>query len=133
MLPNFVQGDVMDMDYEDGHFGTVVLGEFLEHCTFEAAEKSLRECVRVLKDDGKIVVTFPRDSRPPEQQHSKDKLVNWAEGITSWHQTVWEDAMLEELFTKVGLVEESRTHLRLFCGHPHLGMILRKSNGEPGA
>lgn len=106
-IPNFQQGDVLNMSFEDGHFGTIVLGEFLEHCMPGAAKAALLECHRVLKDDGKFVVTFPLDSRPAHSQHAKHLLKVIVEGetghdVTVWHQQVWEDELILPLFTECG-------------------------------
>lgn len=107
VVKNFVQGDVLDMQFEDGHFGVVVLGEFLEHCTIPAARRALFECRRVLADEGYLALTFPLDDRAPEAQHGKHLLKIIVEGetghdITVWHQTVWEDEMLEGLLDDTG-------------------------------
>ena len=115
-IPNFQQGDVMNMPFTDRKFGTIVLGEFLEHCVPQAAKDSLLECHRVLKDDGKMVITLPLDGRPAEAQHAKHLLKIIVEGetghnVTVWHQTVWEDPMLEELFASTGFEEVLREPL----------------------
>lgn len=136
-LPNFVQGDVCNMTmFEDEFFGTVVLGEFLEHCKVPAAARALKEVRRVLKPDGFVVVTFPLDPRPPERQHSKHHLKVYLEGesgedFTVWHQTVWEDDMLVKLFEETGFQEVRRSALVYsFVGalrNPNgWGMVLEK-------
>lgn len=127
-LPNFVQGDVCNMTmFEDKHFGTVCLGEFIEHCKVPAAERALKECHRVLKDDGLLVLTFPLDHRPPEKQHAARHLVTYLTGdsgsdITVAHQTIWSQEMLEDLFKVTGFTEISRTELIY-------GFITNKPNG----
>ena len=116
-LPNFVQGDVCDMHmFKDGHFGTVVLGEFLEHCVVGAARRALNEVRRVLADDGTVALTFPLDPRPPEAQHAKIHLKIYVKGetghdMTVWHQTVWLDPMLASLFEDTGFKEIHREPL----------------------
>lgn len=107
-IPNFVQGDVLNMHWEDGHFGTIILGEFLEHCVPAAAEAALAECKRCLKDDGVLAVTFPLDGRPAKAQHAEHLLKVIVKGetghdITVWHQTVWEEEMLLPMFERLGL------------------------------
>ncbi len=113
-IPNFQQGDVLDMKaFEDGHFGTIVLGEFLEHCVPAVAKVALLECKRVLKDDGRFVITFPLDGRPAKAQHAEKLLKVIVEGetghdITVWHQTVWEEDMILPLFEECGFEVVSR-------------------------
>jgi len=108
-LPNFVLGSVLEMSahFKEGQFKTIVLGEYIEHCVPAVVKKSLLECKKVLSDDGMLILTFPLDARPPKSQHAERHLKVWLEGetghdITVWHQTVWEDDMLEELFSETG-------------------------------
>lgn len=121
---NYVEGSVFDLPYRDGEFQTVVLGEFLEHATYEAGVRALKECRRVLKPGGFLVVTFPLDGRPngvnrpgdPEGADDAD-LVNlkesgeWSNGVTVHHQTWWSNKMLHDLMTEVGFREVERTAL----------------------
>jgi ubiquinone/menaquinone biosynthesis C-methylase UbiE len=117
-IPNFVHGSVLDMSelYEDGHFRTVILGEFIEHAVYGAALQAMKECYRVLSDDGVLCLTFPLDDRPAEAQHAKHLLKVWVEGETGkdvvvWHQHVWEDDELKKLFEESGFVEIHRQQL----------------------
>lgn len=127
-LKNFVLGSVFDMNmFEDRKFGLIILGEWLEHTTQAAARKGLLECRRVLKDDGRLVLTFPKDHRPPEKQHGEGQLFTWVEGVTSWHQTVWEDNLLLDLFKDTCLIEQERVEIGY--GHSEgLGLVLSKSS-----
>ncbi|PKO07307.1 MAG: hypothetical protein CVU41_01005 [Chloroflexi bacterium HGW-Chloroflexi-3] len=54
---SFIVGDAMNLEYSDNSFDTVILGEILEHLTHP--EKVLIEAKRVLKEDGKIIITIP--------------------------------------------------------------------------
>ncbi len=109
-LPGFVHGSVLKIPFEDGHFNTVVLGEFLEHCEHPVAMQALEECTRVLNYGGKLIITYPKDPRPKEGQHPEELLIEWSPGITSWHQTVWPEeevcANLKKLGYRVEKVEE---------------------------
>lgn len=114
-IPNFIQGDALDLPFENESYNTVVLGEFIEHCIPAAAVKAFEEAWRVLTPQGLLIVTFPLDHRPPHAQHAKDQLVVTVAGetgtdITVWHQTVWTDEMLESLFVATGpwIVEEKK-------------------------
>lgn len=116
-IPNFVHGNALELPEKwTGLFHVVVLGEFIEHCVFDAARKALREAVRVARKDGKVVVTFPLDSRPPEAQHAPEEIRTLVEGetghdITVCHQTVWTDMMLSRLFVEAGVREVLREPL----------------------
>lgn len=124
-LPNFVQGDARKLQFPDGEFAAVVMGEFIEHCIAEVGIVCIKEAARVLSDGGLLCLTFPRDSRPPHHQHAREHLVQWAEGITSWHQTVWEDDMLSDAFAQAGLEELSREPIDYSTSHG-LGITLKK-------
>lgn len=50
-------GDVYDMPYKDNSFQTLTAGEILEH--LEHPNKFLKECKRVLKKNGRIIITTP--------------------------------------------------------------------------
>lgn len=104
-VANFRVGDACNLPFGDSSFDILVLGEFLEHCPYESAVLALSEVKRVLTDKGKAVLTFPYDSRPKEVQHEPHLLVTWKHGITSWHQSVWDDESLERLLKEVGLRE----------------------------
>lgn len=107
-IPNFVQGSALDIPFEPETFDVVVLGEFLEHLLPHTARRALLEAKRVLRKNGKIVLTFPRDHRPPEAQRPKNELIDYGDEITSWHQYVWEEDDLESLFYDVGLREVAK-------------------------
>ena len=135
-LKNYVQGDVLALSsqFPPETFKTVVLGEFLEHCVWDAAFKALTEIRIVLADDGVLVVTYPLDDRPKEVQHAADKLVATVEGetghdITTWHQTVWEDEKFNDLIEKTGWRIEQKSDIQygFVARNPGgYGMLLKK-------
>ncbi len=131
-IPNFVQASVLEMPFDDKSYRTIVLGEFLEHCTFAAGLAALKEVRRVLTDDGRVVVTVPRDPRPKDAQHPPHQLKTYVdEGdirITSWHVTVWNDNDFNLLLSQAEFVElpEHRQVLNYgFCDG--FGACLRKA------
>jgi SAM-dependent methyltransferase len=125
-IPNFVQGSALELStlFEEGQFGCVVLGEFIEHCVFSAAKTALLEIRKVLRDDGWLLLTFPLDGRPPSQQHGAELIFTVVEGetgkdITYYHQTVWGDDDLERLFSETGWKIHHRTPMDYgFVRHP---------------
>lgn len=110
-VPNFIQGDAMDLPFDDGSYKLLVIGELLEHCTLDAATKVLQEAKRVCHPEGYICLTFPLDGRGKREQHPEHLLIEWANGITSWHQTVWHEGLQDHLFKKVGLTVVSRSKI----------------------
>jgi SAM-dependent methyltransferase len=126
-IPNFVCGSLLNIPFGDSHFGTVVLGEILEHCPTAAADRIMQEAKRVLQDEGRIEVSIPLDPRPPEVQLEPQLLITWEGGITSWHQNVWSDDKFADLLARNGLEElpEFRETLHYgFCSGT--GAVLRK-------
>jgi SAM-dependent methyltransferase len=125
-LPNFIKGSATAIPFEDGSFGGAIIGELLEHCLPHKALQILIEAKRILRkatDDwraGELIVTFPLDYRTKEVQHDRDKLVQWDDGITSWHQTVWEDDKWATLITAAKLSEIHRLPLD-YPGMEHKG------------
>lgn len=133
-IPNFVRGSALNLPFPDGKFGCVVLGEFLEHCFYEDALLALQEAHRVLRKDGRLVLTFPQDNRPKEIQRSPDQLRVYESRITSWHQTVWTWPDLHRLFAESGFDVVSYEDLRyVVCDWAGqecmgLGVFLRKAD-----
>ena len=51
-------GDMLDLPYDDGHFGCVLASEVLEHVADD--DRAIAELVRVLAPGGTLAVTVPR-------------------------------------------------------------------------
>lgn len=132
---NFELGDIFHMRYEDRSFKTVILGETLEHCTYESAVMVLKECTRVLAEGGRLVLTFPLDARPNEEQDYFSRLPDdhqehvYSNGITRRHQTYWDMLSLYRLFDEAGLVDAEKRTVLLYlftspvCG---FGCVMKK-------
>lgn len=55
-----VQGDIFDMPFEDGTFDHVISLGVLEHFEDKAVQrKAIQEHMRVMKDDGRFLITVP--------------------------------------------------------------------------
>jgi SAM-dependent methyltransferase len=64
----FLQGDVHDLPFDDGTFGLVVCFEVIEHV--EGRDEVIGELVRVLADDGLLVLSSPnRGAYVPGNPH----------------------------------------------------------------
>ena len=84
-VPNFVLGSILDIPAHDSAYATIVLGDVIEHGTYDLVLTGLRECWRVLRDDGWLVITVPQDKRPKELNHPPHQLITYPGGFTSWH------------------------------------------------
>lgn len=101
---NFVNASVFDLPFDDDHFASGVLGDLLEHCYFEPAVKMFKELRRVIRPGGPLMLTFPLDPRPPEQQHADPKCLYELEepGTFTYHVKVWDTFELNRLFNETG-------------------------------
>lgn len=52
-----VRGDIISLPFEDGSFDKIVCSEVLEHIPDD--KQGIKEMVRVLKDDGTLVISVP--------------------------------------------------------------------------
>lgn len=128
-VPNFVHGDACNLPFPEKSFRLTVHGEFIEHCEFDKAVEALSSAKRVLADDGRMVLSFPLDPRPLEAQHSPPVFTEFVKGCWAGHVTVWDEALREKLYAKVGLEEVRRDYLRYVLGGICLsgrGLILKK-------
>lgn len=53
------KGEITDLKFKDSSFNTVFCSEVLEHLTVQQINKGVREIKRVLKPDGRLIVTVP--------------------------------------------------------------------------
>jgi hypothetical protein len=131
-VPNFVKGSVFALPYPDEHFPTIILGEFIEHATFDAAVRALVGCRRVLTANGVLVLTFPVDGTPLDQQPHFDPPQDCGfheDGdVSGRHQTFWSVLMLHELFKAAKLIVLERSALFYPWVNPTAGwgIVLRK-------
>lgn len=125
----FVLASVFALPFASGTFNVVVLGEFLEHCTSASARRAVVECSRVLRPGGHLVLTYPLDGRPIEDQRGHYRhtssgavsLMEYIDGVTCHHQTWWTEPMLDDLADACGFSEVLRAALlygvtTLLCG-----------------
>ena len=125
-VKNFIQGDARKTPFKDGEFKVVVLGETIEHCTERYAYDLMRECVRVSREY--IILTYPYDPRPKEEQQKEEHLIEYAPGCVSWHQTLWDREMLLKMFNSFELrVLVTRDIFYYFTKViPGVGFVLKK-------
>lgn len=122
VVGNFIQCDIRNTPFFDDVFDVAVLGEILEHCTFEAAAEVVQEANRLACF---AVVTVPFDTRAPHEQHDEEALYEVAPGCYTYHVTNWKDD-LAPLFEANGweiLHVEKLDYDGLFEGE---GVVLRR-------
>jgi predicted SAM-dependent methyltransferase len=108
-VPNFQVASILDLPFPDQSFGTIVLGDVLEHGTYDLSLVGLKECWRVLMDNGWLVCTVPQDARPKELNHAPEHLVTYPGGFTSYHH-YWSDEDISRLFKEAGVeVDPTKT------------------------
>jgi len=85
-IPADVLADARSLPFARHSFDTVILGELLEHFSDSDAVTTLQQSKALLKDQGRIVITIPQDSRSPNQQgYSKYWAKPYAPGIPRFH------------------------------------------------
>ena len=103
VVKNFVQGDYLNEPHGGDWHDGVVLGEVLEHCTLEIGEKFLKKMNHETKMGGKLILTLPQDHREKYEQYAREEeYLEYAPGITSWHQTVWTKELLDQYLEDAG-------------------------------
>ena len=80
-LPTDVVADARSLPWTEPTFDTAVLGEILEHMDTEDGIKALSEARRVLKPQGRVVITMPHDHRGTLDDPTK----MYAPGIFAYH------------------------------------------------
>lgn len=52
-------GNILETSFPEKHFDIVLLLDVIEHFSFSDQEKALEEIKRILKDDGKLIISIP--------------------------------------------------------------------------
>jgi SAM-dependent methyltransferase len=66
----FAVSDIFHTPFRENSFDTVYLGQVLEHLPDE--HKSLREACRILKPDGLLIITVPKEDMLPSPYHVRE-------------------------------------------------------------
>lgn len=53
------RGNILATSFLEKHFDVILLLDVIEHLAFEDQERALREIKRILKDDGKLIISIP--------------------------------------------------------------------------
>jgi len=112
---NWVQGDARDTKEPADHYGTIILGEVLEHCEEKAAQEILCEMARILHPNGIIGITTPFDTRSFEQQCTPGHMFTngapheVAPGCWEHHISIWTRDKIEPLLEVAGLAIVNET------------------------
>ena len=93
---NFMEGNVHKLPYEDNFFDRVVCTETLEHV--DDPKKVIAEIFRVLKPNGKLLITVPEESKDLKNE-------NWPGGI-SLHINKFNFDIINKMVMEVGLSTE---------------------------
>jgi len=108
---NFHIGNAQNMPFEDSFFDTVIASELIEH--LESPRKFIKECKRILKSDGILLIATP----------NVDSFYNTITGKYhhEWHKHLFDmnsiTIMLKEegfriTFMKIAEFDEMQTYIR---------------------
>jgi ubiquinone/menaquinone biosynthesis C-methylase UbiE len=64
---NFDVCNIVDMYYEDNKFDLIFIISSIEHMDKDTIKKGLKECCRILKNGGKLIITADFPSTSPEE------------------------------------------------------------------
>jgi 2-polyprenyl-3-methyl-5-hydroxy-6-metoxy-1,4-benzoquinol methylase len=54
-----IKGDILKTQFPDKSFDTILFLDVIEHLSFQEQEIALKEIKRILKDEGKIIISIP--------------------------------------------------------------------------
>lgn len=119
-LPVDVIGDARDLPYEQ-EFDTVVLGEILEHMTEPDAILAIRQAVKALKPEGRVVITMPHDTRDMKPATDQE----YTPGIKAYHHKLFTREDLLTWIDCAGLEVERLANIRYVWGEKGTGVVCR--------
>lgn len=89
-----------------GKYDTVVLGDVLEHMSYDDGVLSLDNCRKCIKNGGQVIVTCPDDRRGlTEDVHTGNPVVAYTEGVTTFHRAL-PKSELEQMLKEAHLTPE---------------------------
>jgi spore maturation protein CgeB/ubiquinone/menaquinone biosynthesis C-methylase UbiE len=87
--------DAAHLSFPDGSFDTIILGEVLEHLTHP--EKILREAKRLLKGEGRVIITVPFGLNDHPDHKRSYYPISFLEAVRPFFRTSLLDALNENI------------------------------------
>lgn len=112
--PDVVADVTKGLDFKDGSMELIRLEHFLEHLFYIQIEPFLRECYRLLKGEGEIVIEVPDilkvcklfiEKKKPEKECLKAIYGGYADSginIPQVHKWGWSGETLKDILEKIG-------------------------------
>ena len=79
--PDFLSSDIFHTPFRDNLFDTVYLGQVIEHVPDE--HSALREAKRILKPNGLLIISVPKEDMLPSPYHVREYKANDIEKLLS--------------------------------------------------
>jgi len=79
--PNFLSSDIFHTPFSANLFDTIYLGQVLEHIPDE--HRALREAKRILKPNGLLIISVPKENMLPSPYHVREYKINDIEKLLS--------------------------------------------------
>lgn len=73
--PHFVVGDATSMEFRDNSFDKIICADLTEHLFPDMQEKLIKECKRVLKNGGKLIIFTPSPTHIIDRLRSKNFIL----------------------------------------------------------
>jgi len=98
---NSVKGDAQYMPFKNKSFDSLIAGEVIEHLI--EPNKFLKECKRVLKNNGLIIISTP----------NKKSLINriFKSSFHKWHVSLFDVDSIKEIISNYFIIE------KIFCSY----------------
>jgi Methylase involved in ubiquinone/menaquinone biosynthesis len=100
--PQFIVGDATNMSFEDSTFDKVICADLTEHLYPEAQEKLIKECKRVLKNNGNLIIFTPSPTHIIDRLRSRNFILKKMEE----HVAVMPMEYYENLLKEIGFIIE---------------------------
>ena len=106
--------NALNLPMEDNSLDEIYMGHSLEHNTIKEARKILKECLRVLKPEGKIGIVVPEKDLTPKNMIKGDSFKGQPYKA---HHSYWTLKMLKDEVKKAGFENIEEINIDTY---PHL-------------
>ena len=128
----FVSGSLTALSYPDKIFDVIFSFQVLEHIPLNEYPEAINELRRVLKDDGRIIVSVPSVNRPLSRAHfrhfTQETFSESLEGVFSVEKVLGQEKQSGVRWLLERLLENRFWHLPELSERFHRGVYLRHMN-----
>lgn len=108
---NFKVGDSANMPYKEDFFDKIICADFTEHLDVETLRKTLKECYRVLKPRGKILIFTPSPTHIIERMKKRNFILKEDPAHIGLMKTKYLKFFVKEAGFRIKTIHHLPTHL----------------------